>query len=350
MFLLMWPRKLPMDEISRRLVRGSFVRRLSLVLPTVWMMVATAAAELSMQMRAFAEPLQFQAKIPLGSVNGRIDHMAFDPLRKRLLIAELGNNSVGVVDLKENKTVHTIAGLAEPQGVAYVQATGTVYVANARDGSVRLYRGDDYAPAGTMELGSDADNIRFDIVAHRLLIGYGDGALAAIDVTRARKITDFQLPAHPEGFQIGSDRNRIFVNVPSVHAIVVLDAADGTEKSKWSLRESGNFPMAIDQANGRGLIVARNPPKLEVYAEQDGAVIASLDTCGDSDDLFVDARRPGFIDVFEVRGVTYERIGRIKTVAGARTSLLVSELDIFLLAVRASITEDAAVWVYKPQP
>jgi hypothetical protein len=116
--------------------------------------------------------------------------------------------------------------------------------------------------------------------------------------------------------------------------------------------------MAIDQSNGRVLIVSRDPPKLTVYAEEDGAVIASLDTCGDSDDLFVDPRRPrvyvscgaGFIDVFEVRGATYERIGHTKTVAGARTSLLVSELDLFLLAVRATASMDAAVWVYKPRP
>jgi len=31
-------------------------------------------------------------------------------------------------------------------------------------------------------------------------------------------------------------------------------------------------------------------------------------------------------------------------------TLLVSELDVFLLAVRATITEEAAVWVYKPRP
>jgi hypothetical protein len=54
--------------------------------------------------------------------------------------------------------------------------------------------------------------------------------------------------------------------------------------------------------------------------------------------------------VFEVRGATYERIEHIKSVAGARTSLLVSELDLFLLAVRATASMDAAVWVYKPRP
>ena len=135
-------------------------------------------------------------------------------------------------------------------------------------------------------------------------------------------------------------------------------AADGQEKSKWPLRESGNFPMAVDRSNGRVLIVSRHPPTLTVYAEEDGAVVASLDTCGDSDDLFIDPRRPrvyiscgaGFIDVFEVRGTTYSRVGRIKTIAGARTSLLIPELDIFVLAVRATMTEGAAVWTYSLQP
>jgi hypothetical protein len=188
--------------------------------------------------------------------------------------------------------------------------------------------------------------------------GYGDGALAAIDVAQARKVTDFRLPAHPESFQIGRGGNQIFVNVPTVHAIMVLDAADGKKKSKWTLPGGGNFPMAIDPSNGRVLVVSRSPPKLKAYGEADGALIASVDTCGDSDDVFVDPRRPrvyvscgaGFIDVFDVRGATYDRVAHIKTVAGARTSLLVYELEVFLLAVRATITEEAAVWVYKPRP
>ena len=64
-------------------------------------------------------PLVLEAKIPLGTVSGRIDHFAVDPDRQRLFVAELGNDSVGVVDLKERKVLHRIAGLSEPQGVAY---------------------------------------------------------------------------------------------------------------------------------------------------------------------------------------------------------------------------------------
>ena len=44
-------------------------------------------------------PLILEAKIPLGDVSGRIDHMALDRARGRLFVAELGNDSLGVVDL-----------------------------------------------------------------------------------------------------------------------------------------------------------------------------------------------------------------------------------------------------------
>ncbi len=83
-------------------------------------------------------PLVLEAKIPLGDVGGRIDHMTFDREHQLLFVAELGNDSVGVVDVKQQKVVHRLTGLKEPQGVGYHPATATLYVANAGDGSVRL--------------------------------------------------------------------------------------------------------------------------------------------------------------------------------------------------------------------
>ena len=82
-------------------------------------------------------PLILEAKIPLGEVSGRIDHLGIDLKRMRLLVAELGNDSLGVVDLAAGKVLRRIAGLGEPQGVAYVPFADSVFVANAGDGSVR---------------------------------------------------------------------------------------------------------------------------------------------------------------------------------------------------------------------
>jgi hypothetical protein len=81
-------------------------------------------------------------------------------LRQRLLVAELGNDSLGVVDLAAGKVLRTIRGFREPQGVAYVPFADSVFVANAGDGSVHVLRGDDFTPIDRIDLGDDADNVR----------------------------------------------------------------------------------------------------------------------------------------------------------------------------------------------
>ena len=106
--------------------------------------------------------LALERKINLGKVSGRIDHMAIDLARKRLFVSELGNNSVAVIDLQSERMIREIDGLHEPQGIGYSSETGVAAITSAGDGSVRLFKGDDLTPAGTIELGDDADNIWSD--------------------------------------------------------------------------------------------------------------------------------------------------------------------------------------------
>ncbi len=301
-------------------------------------------------------PLHLEAKIPLGDVRGRIDHMAVDLKRQRLFIAELGNDSVGVVDLANHSLARTISGLSEPQGVGYEPATDTLYVANARDGSVRLLEGTEYKTTGQIELGSDADNVRIDAAAKRVVVGFGDGGLAVLDSSTRGKVQSVPLKAHPESFQIVQDR--IFVNLPDAHAIAVVDAASGKQLATWQMAKGGNFAMSADRDRGRILVAFRNPPELAVFALADGKPIANVETCVDVDDLFVDANRSrvyvscgaGYLDVFEAETTAYRRTARIPTAAGARTSLFVPELDRLMVAVRAGPAGPAAIWVFKPRP
>jgi hypothetical protein len=109
-----------------------------------------------------ALPLVLERTIPLTGVSGRIDHMAVDLGRKRLLVAELGNGTIDIIDLAIMQAVHRIDGLEEPQGVGYAPGADLIVVASAGDGSVRLFRGDNFSPAGTVDLGDDADNVRLD--------------------------------------------------------------------------------------------------------------------------------------------------------------------------------------------
>ena len=301
-------------------------------------------------------PLILEAKIPLGQVSGRIDHLGIDVKRRRLLVAELGNNSLGVVDLAAGKVLSSIAGLSEPQGVAYVPFADSVFVANAGDGSVHVLRRENLTPIGRIELGDDADNVRVDAARHRVLVGYGKGALAVIDPVSLSKIADIRLKAHPEGFQIDDTGTQVFVNVPDAREISVVDVATGSTGSLATQGAGSNFPMAIDGDAHRCLVVFRSPPTLMALSSQDGHVVAQAETCGDADDVFVDRKRrrvyvscgQGVVDVLELVEAGYRRLARVPTVSGARTSLFVPELDRLFVAVRAGSNEPAAIWVFRP--
>src|SRR5262245_15543237 len=303
--------------------------------------------------------LKLEAKIPLGNVSGRIDHMAVDLAQQRLFVAELGNNTVGIVNLGGRNVIRTLDGLREPQGVAYLPSTDTLYVANAGDGSVRLFRGSDYAAAGQIDLGDDADNIRLDAPANRIVVGYGSGGLAVIDAASSRKVADIALGVHPEGFQLDPRSIRILVNLPKAQAIAVVDRQSGRPTATWPMSVAGgNFPMAIEQAARHVLVAFRDPAKLGAFSMEDGRLIASPDICGDADDLFVDAKRrrlyiscgEGFLDVLDSAERSYRRVARSATMAGARTALFVPEMDRLMLAVRAAGGEPAAIWVFQPMP
>ena len=209
-----------------------------------------------------AEPdLALERTISLGKIPGRIDHLAVDLARKRLFVSELGNNSVAVVDLESGEVIRRVGGFHEPQGIGYSVGTGIVAISNAGDGKVRLFKSEDLASAGAIELGDDADNIRSD-EAGRLVVGYGGGGLATLDVATGKKVADIGLPAHPEGFEIDPRRNRMYVNLPTAHQIGVIDASSGKIVGKWGpWLAVGNFPMALDDTGDRlfSATVGRHP-------------------------------------------------------------------------------------------
>jgi DNA-binding beta-propeller fold protein YncE len=301
--------------------------------------------------------LLLEGKIPLGDVQGRLDHMAIDVPRHRLFVAELESDAVAVVDLHAGKVMHVITDVKGPQGLGYVPWTDTLFVANGGDGSLRMFQGTKYRAAGRMHLGGDADNVRVDEL-NQVFVSYGDGALAVINAATRTKIADIGLTAHPESFQIDRRTNRIYLNDPAGQAIVVVNRVTGLPMATWKTGNDTNFPMALDEASNRILVVFRIPATLGVFATLNGARVTSVETCADADDMFVDAKRrrayvscgDGFVDVFDITGTAFERLAHIATVAGARTSLYVPEIDRLFVAARATSDVPAAIWIFRPQP
>jgi DNA-binding beta-propeller fold protein YncE len=310
-----------------------------------------------------AEPdsaLVLETTIPLENVSGRIDHMAIDLGRRRLFVAELGNNSVDVIDLSQGKPIHRFTRLHEPQGVGHAAMTNLIVVANAGDGTVRMFRGEDFAPLGSIALGDDADNVRIDPRTGAVMVGYGSGGLAVIDPKSRTKIAAISLPAHPEGFQIDPDTGRAFVNVPDAGQIAVVDLEKRRQVATWRVPGlSANFPIALDSARFALATVFRRPSRLVLLDTKTGSVTAKLPVCADADDVFFDAKREriyiscgaGEIAVFQWSGGNYRPLTSVATASGARTSLFVPRLDRLFVAERAGLLgSSAAIAVYRPVP
>ncbi len=262
------------------------------------------------------------------------------------------------MDLVTGKAAHRIDGLREPQGVGYAPKADLIAVASAGDGSVRLFRAEDFSPAGSIDLGDDADNVRLDAATGQLVVGYGDGRLAVLDPASRSIASRTRLPAHPEGFQLDPRTRHAFVNVPDAHQIAVVDLGTGWQIASWHLTNLGaNFPIALDDTDAVLATVFRIPARLVLLDAKSGAVRANLEACGDADDVFFDAGRhrlyiscgEGSVDVLQQAPTGYRRLSRIKTASGARTSLFVPELDRLFVAARAGFLgfgSDAAILVF----
>ena len=309
-----------------------------------------------------APPVREVQEIPLPGIQGRIDHFTIDPKRKRVIFSGLGNNTVQVVDVFAGRMIHQIEGQSEPQGTLYLPEWDKLFVANSADGHVNVFHGPNFDPIDTIDFGdgSDPDNLRYDPVAKKIYIGYGEGALGVIDpVTDKRLPTVYQFEGHPEGFQLESKGPRIFVNVADTRNIQVINRSTG-KMITWSLPagHSANFPMVLDEANRRIFIGTRKPSRLTVLDMDSGKVVASLPTAGDMDDMFYDSGRKriyvaggeGFLSVVQqVDADHYTDMGKFATALGTRTGVWYEKRDRLYLAAPPSGVLGARLLVFEAQ-
>jgi hypothetical protein len=87
------------------------------------------------------------------------------------------------------------------------------------------------------------------------------------------------------------------------------------QAANWGIADAqANFPMALDEADARLMVVYREPALLAVFDTRSGMPVARLAAYGDTDDLFLDSQRhrlylscgAGFLNVIQRHGDSYE--------------------------------------------
>lgn len=301
--------------------------------------------------------LKQEKEIAMPGIKGRIDHLDINVQDQVAFVAALGNNTVEVVDLKSGKVLHNISGLSEPQGVAYIPKHHELFVANGGTGECIFYNTANWQKIGSMKYDDDADDARYDANADLVYVGYGSGGIGIIDAATHKQVANVKLPAHPESFQLDAKTAKLWVNLPGSGLIGVVDIEQHTLADEWKrLLPRANFPMAYDALQHRVIVGYRMPATLKVLDSDTGKEIFSSGMTGDADDLYWDEKSKqiivsggsGSVNVFKQTGTNlYKQVANIPTRDGARTSLWVPELRLFILAGQATGGKPAALIVYR---
>jgi DNA-binding beta-propeller fold protein YncE len=295
--------------------------------------------------------------IELPGVKGRIDHLAYDAVGKRLFVAALGNGSVEVVDLDQAAVMNRIGKLEEPQGILFLPATKQLVFTTGGDGKLHVHDAATLAPVKTIDVGGDADNVRFDPGSGLLYVGVERG-LAVVDAAKWERVATIALEGHAESFQLDPPQGceRIYVNVPSAGHVAVVDAKARKATATWptggDAREA--YPMALDAKGGRLYLGCRAPACLLVLDAKDpaGKRLAKLPLGGDCDDLFLDAERgllyascgQGVVSVVKTSPNDLPvRATDVASADGARTSLFLADRGMLVVAAPQRGSKPAAL-------
>jgi hypothetical protein len=345
---------------------------------------APKPAELKLS-RTFVLPELRGTRTNVG-VPGRIDHLAYDPATQRLFVAALENGSLEVLDLENGQRVRSIGGLSRPQGAAVVPTQGCVAVACGGDGVMHVYDTRSLKEIQVVEVGPDADNVRYDTRADTVWVSYGNtngGAIASFEPRTWTRQREIRFASRPESFQLDPAGERLVANLPkgvravTDGAVAVANRGEARIEKLIPLPERArNFPMAFDAAQERLFIASRRPARLIVIDTRAGKVVGEAPCTDDSDDLFYDAAsgqvlvigggfRPdlqaagaaspvsppdgqGAIDVFAVdQAGRLTRRATIPTVAGARTGWFVPGRRALYVAVPFRGERDAEIREYR---
>jgi DNA-binding beta-propeller fold protein YncE len=336
--------------------------RCSIFLVLAFAVFSTVYAQKESGLQSVA-PLVLTGAITLPNVQGRIDHLGFDP-KGRLFISAFGNNTEEIIDLSAAIRAHSIGDIPKPQGVVYCGELNRLFV-GSDEGKLYIYDTNNYSLITSIDFGDDADNLRYDEQQKYVYVGYGDGdagAIAIVDATTDKRLPkEYKLGAHPESFQLETSGRNVYVNVPELKEIAVINRDTGAI-SRWPVPFEANFPMALDEVGHRLFVATRAPARLAVFNTRSGGLVAALPSVQDSDDAYFDAARKriyvpegeGFISVFQQNDPDhYQLLAKVPSAIGARTAEYFGKgrkgFERFYVAVPARPDVGAEVLVYTVQ-
>jgi DNA-binding beta-propeller fold protein YncE len=301
------------------------------------------------------QPLQRVATIELKGKAGTLDHLGADWKNSRLFIANQSNDTLDVVDVKNNKLVIQVSGQKQIHGIAYAADQDHIFVGNG-EGVCNVLDGRGYKLLKSIPV-PDADSVRYDPRTRHVFVA-GDKRLAVIDAATLDLVTNIELPAPPHGFQIDSMSPHGYVNTGVPCQVTVVDTEKNQVVTGYPLgAHKGIGPLTLDVTDRRLFVGLRRDPRLAMLELDSGKEIASIPIPEGSDDksFDADAKRiyiscsSGFVAVIhQIDADHYKPVATIATAPGAKTSAYnPTTKRLYVVVPRQPGKERPEVWVYQ---
>jgi DNA-binding beta-propeller fold protein YncE len=316
-------------------------------------------------------PLKLAETIPLpGLKDGDFDHFTLDASGQRLFLAAEENSTIVVIDLRTNKLIAKIAGAKAPHSMGYNSELKKLYVVD--DGGpnqVEIFDGTSFKLLSTIPMDAHADVSIYDPESKLFYVGNGGRqakedytSISVVDTKSDKKVGEIKIDGDRiESIRLEEKGPRMFVNVYYKGIVAVVDRKRQTVPATWSFAQEGkNFgSMALDEADHRLFVHARDPGKVLVIDSDTGKLITSLPCQGDYDDAIWDSgtRRlyligTPFLKVWQKssEGDRYDILGQVPTAFHSITGFLVPSLNRLFIAVNHHGSTDAVVQAYDVVP
>ena len=307
------------------------------------------------------EPVRLVQKIKAPTLN-QIGHIDIDEKRNRLLIPVAGTHTLEIVELTTGRLLPPLTMLGAPKDVMYLPEFDAIVVSSGSHGKVFFFDAETLNPSGSVSLERNCNYLRYDPKAREIYVANGVGIISVIDAEARTLVRKIELGKPIGSYALEMQGDRLFVNIPSLGTVAVVNRRTGEEIARWPIDESiagNNVVMAYDEPNQRLFIACRKPPRFVVMDAKTGSVIAVLPMIGDCEDMVLDQRTQriyatcgvGTIDVFkEASPGKFQLEARIPTATAARTSVFVPDRRLLYVPVPASRGEASQIHIYEVEP
>lgn len=298
-------------------------------------------------------PLAIAGSVDLPGYEGDFDHFAADVAGNRLFLAAEDHGTLEVLKLDTLERVKTIKGPIEtPHSILFMPDVKKLLITETGKSLSHYFNSDTYAFEKPLKLVQGADSIGYDSGRDRLYVVTGgkdvpmkDSWLEQVAPRTGKFVNHAHFDAdHVEAMAVEQHGARLFINVTDKNYISVLDKTSLKELARWPVpTELGaNCCFALDEAHHRLFVVTRKPANLLVLDSDTGAQLARFKAPERVDAMEWDEAHQrayviggeGWIQIVEEKAPdSFVELPRLTTAEGAKTSVLVPQLNTMFVAV-----------------